>query len=185
MKPSEGGKTRENPEPGSYQFRFCSVIDYGTQKVEFEGKEKKIHQVNIGYEILGEQTSEGEHFVLYQKYTLSSSKKANLMAHLNGWYGKDASGLELETLPGKIGNLVIIHNEGKNGKTYANISSLAPLRKNEKQVEKGKEPLTYFSLDEFDKETFEALPDWQKNIIMASDEFLEVDETKKKKAKKK
>lgn len=189
MKPSEGGKVRENPDPGSYHFRFVSVIDYGTQKVEFNGKPKDVHQVNIGYELLGPdaKTSEGQNFCLYQKYTLSSNKKAILMQHLGGWYGKDANDVELESILGKYGNLTVKHNESKDGsRTYANITSLSPLKKTERPAEKGKEPIVYFSLSpgEFDRETFDNLPDWQQTLIAGTKEFADVDETPKKKKKK-
>lgn len=188
MKPSEGGKTRENPEPGSYQFRFISVIDYGTQKVEFNGKPKDVHQVNIGYELLdGDQTSEGENFCLYQKYTLSSNKKAILMQHLSGWLGKPAGDLDLEEILGKYGNVNVVHNPSKDGsRIYANIASLTPLKKTEKPAQKGKEPLVYFSLKEgeFDRDVFDSLQDWQQTIIAGTKEFAAVDEDKPKRKKK-
>lgn len=191
MKPIEGAKMRENPDPGAYQFRFCSIIDYGTQRVttNYEGKEKvrDVRQVNIGYEILGERTTEGEQFVLFQTYTLSASKKAKLMEHLSAWYGKPADELDLADILGKYGNFVVVHNKSeKTKKTYANIASLSPLKKNEKPSEKGKEPLIYLSLNdgEFDRDTFDALPDWQQTLISGTKEFAEVDEAPKKKKKK-
>lgn len=77
MPKPEGGDYE--PCPAGNQLAVCSrLIDLGTQETTFNGQAKRQHKLYIEFQVPGERNSEGEPFVVGNRYTFSSSEKATL-----------------------------------------------------------------------------------------------------------
>jgi hypothetical protein len=137
---SGGGDFKRVP-PGVFIGRCYSVIDLGTQEVEFQGDKKLQRKVQIRWELFGEEEDgtpltvekDGQTMPLTisKRYTLSLSDKARLRADLAAWRGRDFNpdelkGFDISKLIGAYCMVNVTHNE-TNGKTYSNIASLTPL----------------------------------------------------------
>lgn len=103
-------------------------------------------------------------------FTASMSEKANLRKFIEGWFGKQfpsdgaAEAFEFKQLLGRQCLLNVTHNE-RGGKTYANITSAAPIPRGMQVVVKQENPSLFFSLAEPDDKVFESLPKWLKEKI--------------------
>ena len=176
------------PEPKAGDFERCppgnhlavcyEVIDLGTQETVFQNEVKQQRKVWIGWETPHEAMSDGRPFVIGKRYTLSGHEKGNLRKDLESWRGKafadsdfGDNGFKIESVIGKACFLNVVHTE-KDGKTYANIVSIASLPKGTTAP-----PLTnasvYVSLepDEFDAVAFDSLSDRMKEVVSASPEY--------------
>lgn len=110
---------------GSYPAVCYGVWDIGLQTKTWQGQEKQVHRIIIGWEVNKLMESEGKYkgkrFVISNWYTLSLSDKAILRQHLESWRGKtftpeNLKGFDLEKLIGVNCLLSVIINE-KSGKT--------------------------------------------------------------------
>jgi hypothetical protein len=176
------------PEPKAGDFERCppgnhlavcyEVIDMGTQETVFQNEVKQQRKVWIGWETPHETMSDGRPFVIGKRYTLSGHEKGNLRKDLESWRGKafadsdfGDNGFQIESVIGNACFLNVVHTE-KDGKTYANIVSIASLPKGTVAP-----PLTnastYVSLEpgEFDQAAFDSLSDRMKETVMASPEY--------------
>ena len=68
----------EKPEPGTNLAICYQVVDYGTQKSNFNGEVKVQHKIGIYWELPNSLTKEGEPMVIRSRYTLSGHKKSAL-----------------------------------------------------------------------------------------------------------
>ena len=79
-----------------------------------------------------ELRDDGKPYLVWSRgFTPSLGEKAALRAFLKQWFGRELSAQEqaefdTETLIGRTAHLVIVHNEGRNGETYANIGLIRP-----------------------------------------------------------
>lgn len=133
-----GGGDFKRVPVGVFAARCFSVIDLGTQTIEYKGETKHQRKVQLGWELYGEDeqgspltTDEGEPMSISKRYTLSLSEKSKLRPDLEAWRGKPFSeeelkGFDLHNLLGVPCFLNITHND-VNGKIYANIASITPL----------------------------------------------------------
>lgn len=171
------GSTRELAPEGTHNAVCVQVIDLGTQKVrDFKDKEKfnDVRKLNMAFQLVEEETSEGKAVVVYRQYTFSASPKSNLMKDLKAWVGlkiENAADFDTDTLLGKACSITVEHETTEKG-TYANISNIAALPKGMK-AKKPTEALVSFSLDEgeFDQEVFDALPEYLRLKIADSPEY--------------
>lgn len=75
---------------------------------------------------------DGSPFQVWSRgFTPTLGEKSALRAFLKQWFGRDLTATELEeldteTLVGRPASLVIVHNDGSNGETYANIALIRP-----------------------------------------------------------
>jgi hypothetical protein len=126
-------------------------------------------------------------------YNLSMNEKATFRKDLESWRGQKFTAEELGRWEIRrllsVGCMLnVIHAEGQNGKTYANVAGIARLPKG-MQAPATSEPHMFFSLepDEFRMEIFQALSDKTKDEIRNSPEWRElaasVDESGKPKFK--
>jgi len=75
---------------------------------------------------------DGRPYLVWSRgFTATLGEKAALRAFLKQWFGRDLTPAEqqefdTETLIGRTAQLVIVHNEGRNGETYANIGLIRP-----------------------------------------------------------
>lgn len=169
-------------EPGTYVARCYSMIEIGTVKSEYLGKEKIQKKVNITWELPTETAifHEGkgpEPFVVSKTYTLSMFDKANLRKDLESWRGKkyeddEAEKVDITKLLGQPCLLSVIHQAGKKdpSKNYVFISSISKLMKGQECPDQIN-PTRLLSYDKFNVDVFNSLSDYLKDQIRSSDEF--------------
>lgn len=135
---SGGGDFKRVPV-GVFAARCWSMVDLGTQRVEFQGEVKLQRKVQIGWELFGEDENgeplviDGLPMTISKRYTLSLSPKSKLRPDLEAWRARpfteeEAKGFDLHKLIGASCMLNITHTE-RNGKTYSNVASITPLPK--------------------------------------------------------
>lgn len=181
-----GGKDFKKVPPGAH-FAICNmVVDCGLQ----EGFQKKPqHKVYLRWEVPDERVSyekDGQAIEgpcsIGRFYTLSLSEKANLRKDLENWRGRtftsdELKGFDLESILGKCCQIMVTH-ETDNGKTYANITGVMGVSKDQQaraKLSKPENALMSFSLEMPDQKKFEQLPKWLQEKI---DARLEPEETR-------
>lgn len=173
---------RELIPAGNYVARCYQMVEIGTVKEEFQGKEKILTKVRIGWELPTElkvfKEENGEQpRVISNEYTLSMADKATLRIMLQSWRGKafteeEAKSFDITKLLGVPCMLNIIHKPSKADatKVYEQISNVSPMPKG-MECPKAINPIFVLSYDNFDEEKFTSLPDFIKDKIKSSDEY--------------
>jgi len=184
-KETGSGSSIEPIPEGTYEAVCYAVIDLGTHYSETFKKEA--HKVLIQWEIPECRITverDGKDVdlprVISRRYTMSLHKKAALRHDLEAWRGKaftedELAGFDVSTIVGHGCLLGIVHEEGKEGKVYAGISSILalPRVKGRKPAAPENEPLV-FSIPEDAGPRFavpETLPDWIVQTIKESREW--------------
>ena len=181
-KESSGGNFTPIP-PGVHLAACYRIVDLGTQKTSYQGKDNFLHKILIQFEIHGDDdngltlmTSQGEPMSISKRYTLSLGDKASLRKDLQSWRGKpftadELRGFELQNLLGAWCMLNVTEDHSGE-KTYTNIDAITPvpaaMRKNLPEMQNDK---WIFSLDDPDMSLFEKLSDKLKETIKSSPEF--------------
>lgn len=174
MRISDQG-TYEQPPAGTIVGRCYRILDLGTQEGEWKGKPIFKRQIHISWELPNELMTEGDAagkpFSISKFYTASLGEKANLRKDLQNWRGKEFTAEELagfdpKNVLGKACLLSITMNE----KSKARVTGVSGLPKGI-DVPPQVNPSVYFSLEEFDRDIFEALPDYFKETIAKSPEY--------------
>ncbi len=181
--PAPDDKQFELTPQGNHVAVCYRVIDFGTQRVEWQGKEKFQRKVLISWEIPDEKMADGRPFTIGQKFTWSMSEKANLRAVLESWRGKaftDADfgpqGFDIMNVIG-VGCMLNVVHESKNGKTYANIASVAKLPKGMTAPgPTNPRNFVWLSKEEFIQANFDNLSDGLKQILQATPEYKALSE---------
>lgn len=173
-----------SPVPQGNHIAVCyRVIDLGTQRGEYMGKENHRRKVLISWEIPDEKMDDGRPFTIGQRFTWSMSEMAALRKVLESWRGKAFSdadfgkdGFDIMNVIG-VGCMLNVVHENKNGKTYSNIASVARLPKG-MSAPAPTNPRCYvwLSKEEFIQENFDKLSDGLKATIQASPEFKALSE---------
>lgn len=180
-KPSEGGSY--TPVPQGLHFAICySVIDLGTQTIEWQGEKKEQRKVQISWEVPDErlETDQGNFpCTIQNRYTFSSHEKATLRQHLESWRGsafteeelnpENEEGFDIRNLLGVACQINVVHNS-KGDKTYANITSIVPKPKG-MDTPTTENKHIYFAMDEFDRNAFGSLPAYIQDVIKKSPEY--------------
>jgi len=177
------GNTDYEPVPqGTHMGRCYEVIYLGNIPSEYKGETKFKPKVRLSFE-LPDETKEfkpGEGLkpcVISTEMTLSLADNAVMLPFLEGWRGKkfteeEKAGFDIAKLIGVPG-LVAVAHETRDGKTYANITSVSPLMKAQicpPQVN----PSFIWSVDEFDAEGFKKFSNFIQNKIKSSKEYKEL-----------
>lgn len=177
--------------PKSKEFELCpegqqnleciGIVDIGTQKVTFEGKEKDVPQIVFVFQAVDEKTSDGGAMTVMQTYTNSDSPKGNLFKMLCAWFNvkEIPANFEYDQCLGRGGVGTVAWNDKK---SWAKLVNLASLPKGYK-IAKATEKKFSFYLDEFDEEAFNNLSDYFKGKIMESKEAAELFAPQEPKAK--
>ena len=175
--PKETGGDFAPAPAGTHLAICCQVIDLGTQETEFEGTKDHKRQVRIGWELPTERMSDGRPFTIGKTYTFSSHKKANLRTNLESWRGvafKDSDfgpgGFDIKNILGKPCLLNIMHKEGSRG-NYATVTGVSRLPKG-MDVPEMSNGIIYLSLEKFDVHSFDALPEYWRETIKKSPEYV-------------
>ncbi len=75
---------------------------------------------------------DGKPYLVWSRgFNTTLGEKSALRAFLKQWFGRDLTTAEqqefdTDTLIGRTAQIVIVHNEGRNGETYANIGLIRP-----------------------------------------------------------
>ena len=178
---TSSGTPRELIPAVNYIARCYKMIHIGTVDDNYMGQAKKLNKVRIYWELPAEmkiykQENGEEPAVISKEFTLSMGDKANLRKMLASWRGKDfteeeAKQFDITKLLGVACFLNIIHKPNKeNTKTYEEIASVTPMPKGincPAQINR----TTIWDYDTHDYDVFNALPDFLKQQIQASDEY--------------
>jgi hypothetical protein len=177
------GFEKELIEAGNYVARCYKMIEIGTCEEEFLGVKKLMHKVRIGWELPTElkvfnpEKSE-QPAVIDKEYTLSLADKSNLRKDLQSWRGKafteeEAEAFDITKLLGVPCMLNIIHVQGKKDptKTYQAIGSVSPMPKGLVCPAQITETFV-FDFENYDEVKFHSLPDFIKEQIAKTPEFL-------------
>ena len=166
------------PAPeGNHPAVCISVIDLGVQKTEWQGEKKQLHKILITWELPYEEGDGDNPVTISKRYTMSMHEKSTLYKDLVSWRGRDFTpeekqGFDLFNIVGVACFLNVIHQE-REGKTYSNITSIAPLAKGMDKPLPRTPNLMKFSLSTSPSEEFEALSDGIKRVIQESLSFFE------------
>lgn len=170
-------------DSGTYVARCFSMVHIGTIEQEFQGESKDVNKVRITWELPTETKvfKEGEEpkiLTIGKEFTLSLHEKSNLRKFLESWRGRgfteeEAKKFDITKLLGVPCMLSVIHKTSKQGKLYAEISSISTLPKSLTCPEQVNDNFE-FSLENFDQKKFDSLPDWLKDKIKTSKEYREL-----------
>lgn len=165
---------------GNHVARCYSMIEIGTETVDFNGEVKDVHRVRITWELPNEKKvfspDKGEQpYSISKDYTLSMHEKATLRADLQSWRGKafseaEASKFDITALIGKPCMLNVIHRQAKNGNTYANIAGVTAVPKGMTVPDQVNESFV-LSYSDWDDAKYASLPDWLKKRMEVTPEF--------------
>lgn len=171
MKFNSGSGDFEMPAPGTYAAVCYKVIDLGTQEQDFKGKITHARKLMLFWE-LNAQMSTGQRFSMFKEYTASLNEKANLRKDLESLTGiAFTDGMIKSFNPQKLIGAAGLVNVGPNSNDRIVIKGLAKLVAGMEKM-KPENPTVYFDLDMFSEEAFNSLPDWLKNKIIQSPEYL-------------
>jgi hypothetical protein len=176
---------RELIPAGNYFGRCYQMIEIGTVKETILGVEKILHKVRIGWELPSElkvfkEENGPQPRVISKEFTLSMHEKAALRIVLKSWRGKDfteeeAKSFDITKLIGVPCMINIIHKPSKTDPTkiYEEISGITGVPKEmvaaiPAQINKS----FVLSYDDFDTQLFETLPDFIKDKMKTSAEYI-------------
>lgn len=170
--------------PGTYMARCYRIVDLGTQKSTYLGKDKFLPKVMLQFEVHGEDdkgaqlvTSKGEPMTISKNFTLSLAEKATLRKDLVSWRGRDFTkdeldGFALKNVLGAWAMISVTKSAGNDGKEYTNIASVSSVPKQFKQsLPEAFNKTAIFSIAEANMELFETFSDGLKAKIMSSPEW--------------
>ena len=179
---NSGGSSYEPIPAGTYLARCYSMVQIGTIKEEFQGLEKQVNKVRITWELPTElkvfNPEKGEQpQAISKEFTLSMHEKSSLRAFLTSWRGKgftedEAKAFDVTKLIGVPCMLSIVHEPGKKdpSRIYDKIASVSTVMKGvimPPQIN----PSFEFTLENFDQNKFDFLPDFLKDKIRQSKEY--------------
>lgn len=157
---------------GLHEAILVWIVDLGEQETPWGWKP----QVMLTFELCKQLIEiEGEGFKPKVISTKSISpfitNTSNLGKLLWGWFGKlPEESLDLRKLAGQHCMINVVHNDGKDGKIYANIGSIAPPTDECKKIDQHHDTIIF----EMGKDQLpQDLPDWIKAKIMSSRDWLE------------
>lgn len=182
---SAGADFKRTPA-GVYLACCFRVIDLGTQRTEWQGKEKWSRKVLFGWELHGEDDNgepltmdDGRPMMASSRYTLSLGDNAAMRAMLEGWRGRaftdeELAGFDLSAVLGQWCMVNMTHTN-KDGKTYENVSGVTPVPRQMRQsLPKRVNPLQFFDTSEPNMAVFDTLSDRLQDTIKACKEWQKV-----------
>lgn len=167
------------PAPKGNHLAICvRILDLGTQREDWKGKEKLNRKVRFGFELPEERhvfsEEKGEQpFMVDTTYNLSSFDGSNFYKTMESWNGEAPDeNFDIEDMLGKPCMVNITHTK-KEDKVYANIESITPVPKAvlKAGVPDPENPLTYWSVENGRNAIFKELPDFLKKIAESSIEW--------------
>jgi hypothetical protein len=122
------GALGEPPPAGTYLAVCVDVMDlYGVDRPKYQSEETE--KVDVTRFVFGVKTKSGAlHKIATREMKITGGPKANLTKFLKGWTGENPKpGMDTEELKGKGAQITVTAEESRNGKTYNNITGIAPV----------------------------------------------------------
>jgi len=122
------GALGEPPPAGTYLAVCVDVIDsYGVDRPKYQSEE--MEKVDVTRFVFGVKTKGGAlHKLATREMKITGGPKANLTKFLKAWTGENPKpGMDTEELKGKGAQITVTAEESRNGKTYNNITGIAPV----------------------------------------------------------
>ncbi len=125
---------------GTFPAVCVDLIDLGMVENRFDPEADAKATVRLVWQLDEDDPDTGNPYLVRHDYTASLHEKAALRKTLGAWRGRDFTpaelfGFDLETILG-VGCLIsVVHNQGKKGGTFANVSGVMKLPKNMKAPE--------------------------------------------------
>ena len=164
--------------PAGNHVAICyAMVDLGQQHVVFNNEEKWQRKVYIGWELSNEQMADGRPFMVSRQFTMSLHEKSTLRAVLESWRGRpftddELMGFDLKNILGKPCMVNVVHATGNNGRTYANVKSIATMPKGMPVPEQINPTMLFeFGDQGFDEDKYIALPQWLQTKISESKDY--------------
>jgi hypothetical protein len=185
---AESNSSTFTPVPAGMHLARCfRVVDLGTQKSTYMGKDKFLRKIMLQFEIHSEDahgnpllTDKGEPLSIAKRYTLSLAEKATLSLDLESWRGAaftadERRGFNLEKLLGVWAMLNVTKSVGNDGKEYTNIETINPVPAQIKKagLPEGHNDTMLYSIDNSSQQVFDKLSEGIKKTIMNSPEWQE------------
>lgn len=166
---SEGGDF-EQPKPGLQVGRFYRIIEVGTQTDTYKGETTIKKKALIFWE-LAQKMDDGKPFSVFKEYTQSLGTKATLRKHLESWAGKVMTEEQHKNFdPKKLLGMACMLNLILNSNDKIKVDGIMAVPQGTAKPALFN-PTQYFSMEAFDKDAFQALPDWIRAKIESSPEF--------------
>ena len=170
---TEGSKRTPAPA-GTHTARCFGIVDLGMQTSTMEGKTTTRQKVWIWWELCEETGEDGKPVTLGSFFTMSLDVKATLRKTLDSWRGKPMNADELKGFHlGKLLNapcmVTVMHEAKTDGQIREKLNAVTAMPRGMKAPEL-RTPVVSLSLDdlEFNSATFDALPNFLKNMIAKS-----------------
>jgi hypothetical protein len=122
------GALGEPPPAGTYLAVCVDVMDsYGVDRPKYQSEE--MEKVDVTRFVFGVKTKSGAlHKIATREMKITGGPKANLTKFLKAWTGENPKpGMDTEELKGKGAQITVTAEESRNGKTYNNITGIAPV----------------------------------------------------------
>lgn len=167
--PPRNQMTRELAPEGTHLAICTSVIQFGTQPADFDGKMRP--ELRLTWELTDELNSKGSPFLIGRTYNFSSHPSSNLVLDLEAWRGQEVDEhFDLEELIGLVAVVGIQHKSGRNG-DYAALTSVMQPPKGVERRRTPRTPPVLFTFSPYDPEVYAGLPEWAQKKIAASPEY--------------
>lgn len=179
---TNSGVKRELIPADTYVARCYSMIHVGTNEEEIMGETKRLNKVRLTWELPNElRDFDGvqKPLVISKEYTLSMHEKATLRKDLESWRGlgfteEEAKSFDVTKLLGIPCMLSVVHTKSKSGDMYAKIGSISKIMKGMQCPAQFNSSFEFNYTDKFSDDAIEALPDFIKEKIKASEEYREL-----------
>lgn len=167
-------KPKELLKAGAYIATIYSVVQLGTMKGEYAGKETRKNKIRVTWELpeeMREFDGEQKPMVVGKTYTASLYEQAKLRPIVEGILGEiDEDTFAIENLVGKSCMVQLAPAEYL-GNEYMDVISATMLPKSvpaPKQIN----PSVYLDYQEgWNDETYQSLPQWMKDKMAESEEM--------------
>jgi len=167
---TDSGKEWEEPETGNHVARCIRVIELGTQRNEYQGKESFKKQTLVVWELPTELMTDGKPFTISKWYTASLNEKANLRRDLENWRGRpfteeELAGFDQRNILEKPCLLNVIKND-KGKVIVGSVSAVPKGMTAPPQVN----PTLFYDLEDHNEEIWGKLSEGIRKIILQSEE---------------
>lgn len=180
-KPENAGGDFQIAPEGNHVARLYQIVHLGTFDTEWQGKPKKRDLIRVSFELCNAKTEfkegEGERpFVVSEKFTFTMFENGKFRPFVENIRGKrfkdedEAYAFDISQLLGTAVLVNVAHQEGNNGKTYANIIGVGPLPEGMDAPALHNEA-KLIDVDVITDEEFEQLPEYLQKWMGESDEW--------------
>lgn len=166
----------EEVAPGTYPARCVKLVELGTQRQTWEGKESFRNKLWIQWELPEELMSSGKPYVVSGFFTYSLNEKSGLYQLLVSWRGREftpeeAQRFDMESILAAPCLLSIVHSD----KGRARVQSAVRLPKGMKVADAGNEPWAlWLDPTDFRRDRFDTLSEGLQNMIRSSPEWAKL-----------